>query len=244
VLRVNEIFDSIQGEGIQVGRLTTFVRLQGCNLDCEWCDTPLAKAKDGCHPMSEAAILDQIFHPLVTLTGGEPMVQSIGKLLEMLKLKKWEVHVETNGTIVPSGRMCASVDFWSVSPKRQAAEAAYRTIRALMQMACTGQVKFVIDSMDELKNHQALTWAREFMKQLGRKSLPAVLQPCWRDPAITSMDRFKYEKRFKQMAYYVKQHWPDWDVRLIPQLHKLLALDRNCHKTIDRKEPEKQWRNA
>jgi organic radical activating enzyme len=244
VLRVNEIFDSIQGEGINVGRLTTFVRLQGCNLNCKWCDTGPAKALDGGYPMSEEAILSEIFHPLVTLTGGEPMVQSIAKLVEMCKLKKWEVHVETNGTIMPAPHLTALVDFWSVSPKRQAAEGAFKTVRFLVQAGVRGQIKFVVDSMDGIKNYQALKWAHAFMSELGRERLPAVLQPCWMDPAITYMDRTKYEKRYKQIAYYVKQHWPSWDVRLIPQMHKMLALDRNCHKTIGRKDPDSQWKGA
>jgi len=245
MLRVNEIFDSIQGEGIHVGRLATFVRLQGCNLDCPWCDTANAKAIDGGRPMSEEQILGQIFHPLVIITGGEPLVQDIRKLLEMMQLKKWEVHIETNGVIMPGATHREIVAFWSVSPKQQAEAEAHNILRGLFQTGCQGQVKFVIDAMNGTKCDRALRWAYDFMMALGKNSMmPVVLQPCWIDPAITYMDRAKYVARYKEMSYFIKQHWPDWDVRLIPQIHKMLALDRHCHKTINRKEPGEQWKGA
>jgi organic radical activating enzyme len=244
VLKVHEIFDSVQGEGIHVGRLATFVRLQGCNLDCKWCDTGRAKALEGGQVMREEDIVKEICHPLMILTGGEPMLQNVAKLLEMCQLTKIEVHVETNGTLRPPAAYYENVAFWSVSPKEAHAEKALSTLRTMIDWKAAGQVKFVIRAMDRASTKYDLDLVHEFVEVLGKSTFPVVLQPCWEDPAITYMDQSKYASFYKRIRYYIKQTWPDWDVRLIPQVHKILALDRNCHRTIDTKEPEKQWKGV
>lgn len=237
-----EVFDSIQGEGVHVGRLATFVRLQGCNLRCTWCDTKQAWDPDGGHGWSRDEIVKAIFHPLVILTGGEPMTQDLRKLCEMLKIKKCEVHVETNGTIEPGPQLRAVVDFWTVSPKAGALVKAHKTIVSLMRSRAAGQIKFVIDSSDDMQNYKDLQAARDFLKECGKVTWPVVLQPCWQNPIVKAMRSNQYEARYKQMAYYIKQRWPGWDVRLVPQIHKLLRLDRVCHKTIDTKDESLQWK--
>ena len=67
-LCVNEIFDSIDGEGKKAGQLATFIRLCGCNLRCSYCDTTYAftEGKD----MDVDDIVRQVSYPNVTLTGG------------------------------------------------------------------------------------------------------------------------------------------------------------------------------
>lgn len=95
VLYVNEIFDSIEGEGKRAGELTTFIRLTGCNLRCSYCDTAYA-FKEG-HPMTVQEILGEVHYPNVTLTGGEPLMQDIGELLEALQ--SHNVNIETNGSL-------------------------------------------------------------------------------------------------------------------------------------------------
>lgn len=234
MLRVNEIFDSLQGEGTQVGRLTTFVRLQGCNLDCPWCDTSLAKQRSGRgFVLDEDSIVKEIRHPLVTLTGGEPLLQNIVKLLTILKMLKREIHIETNGTFPERiGELCSHIDFWSISPKQQAQREAAEFIRLVATRHLPAQIKFVIQSMDEMKNRDDMMWAKAFIESLGCIRLPIVFQPCWMDPIITYLDRSKYDMNFKRMAFFVKQRWPDRDIRVIPQMHKLFKLDRICHRTL------------
>lgn len=94
-LAVNEIFDSIEGEGKRVGELATFIRLAGCNLRCSYCDTTYAFAEK--HMMGLQDILAKVHYPAVTLTGGEPLMQEVRPLLEALK--SHTVNVETNGSI-------------------------------------------------------------------------------------------------------------------------------------------------
>ena len=81
---VNEIFTSIEGEGIRAGRLCTFIRFTGCNLRCSWCDTRYAF--DEGREMSVREILDSVPADArcVTVTGGEPLLQKEA-VLELCK---------------------------------------------------------------------------------------------------------------------------------------------------------------
>jgi len=101
-LQVNEIFVSLSGEpdgfGNQ-GGLATFVRLQGCNLTCKWCDTGYACTDDGQEMCIEDVLkLCETAH--VILTGGEPLLQRKGviELVEQLVATGHWITIETNGT--------------------------------------------------------------------------------------------------------------------------------------------------
>jgi 7-carboxy-7-deazaguanine synthase len=101
-LIVNEIFDSVQGEGPNTGAPTTFVRLQGCDMKpaCSYCDTPYSYGPGGTE-MSVAEIAAKVKMPNVCITGGEPLIQREG-LLELLqylhhRTRPRVIEVETNG---------------------------------------------------------------------------------------------------------------------------------------------------
>jgi 7-carboxy-7-deazaguanine synthase len=99
ILKINEIFYSIQGESTQAGRPCVFVRLSHCNLRCSYCDTTYA-FYDG-RDMTIAAILQQVksFNcSLVEITGGEPLLQKgVHQLLKLLCDQHYEVLLETAG---------------------------------------------------------------------------------------------------------------------------------------------------
>lgn len=99
VLRINEIFYSIQGESTQMGRPCVFVRLTYCNLRCTYCDTEYAFFEG--HKMTLQEIVDQVdaFRcPLVQITGGEPMIQEpVLDLMTVLADRSYEVMLETAG---------------------------------------------------------------------------------------------------------------------------------------------------
>ncbi len=100
-LKVNEIFLSIQGEGLRAGLPCAFIRLSGCNLRCRWCDTPYA-LREG-----ETAELSEILRRVellgcgrVEVTGGEPLMQpGTIDLLRMLCDVGYETLLETNGSL-------------------------------------------------------------------------------------------------------------------------------------------------
>ncbi len=99
---ISEIFHSIQGEGSRAGRPCIFIRMQGCELRCSWCDTPYAlEIKETANLMEADEILEAISKyncKLINLTGGEPLIhKNISILIERLIEEGYEVTIETNG---------------------------------------------------------------------------------------------------------------------------------------------------
>jgi len=100
MLRVNEIFLSIQGEGISAGYPTIFVRLTGCNLRCSYCDTTHAY-NEGSDIAVEKVLeeIESLGYKRVCITGGEPLLQEKGLLKLLEGLGDYEVSIETNGSV-------------------------------------------------------------------------------------------------------------------------------------------------
>ncbi|HID57066.1 TPA: 7-carboxy-7-deazaguanine synthase QueE [Candidatus Poribacteria bacterium] len=145
MVRVIEIFYSIQGEGHRTGQPMVFVRLAGCNLRCDFCDTKYAWKMERGKRMSEEEILEEVSKygcDWVCLTGGEPTLQDLSKLIPMLREEGYKVAVETNGTIFQKSLRLAS---WvTVSPKEGA------DVHPLV-MEITDELKYVIRSEGDLK---------------------------------------------------------------------------------------------
>lgn len=115
-LRVAETFHSIQGEGGLVGVPSFFIRTTGCNLRCEWCDTPYTSWE----PEGDWVTIDDLVAAVprtvrhVVVTGGEPMLwTNLGALTDRLRQTGKHVTIETAGTVF---RMLAC-DLMSISPK-------------------------------------------------------------------------------------------------------------------------------
>jgi 7-carboxy-7-deazaguanine synthase len=116
-LKVSEIFYSIQGEGVLIGTPSVFVRTSGCNLRCQWCDTPYTSWEPEGQDLELEEILAKVTRfrsHYVVVTGGEPMIApQIVPLTEALRQMGLHVTVETAGTVF------AEVDchLMSISPK-------------------------------------------------------------------------------------------------------------------------------
>ena len=109
--RVNEIFDSIQGEGANLGKKVTFVRLAGCNLSCKWCDTEY----NSYYELTAEEITLSCGENVI-ITGGEPTIHNLIPLLQKLKKQNKWVGIETNGTNDITG-IRKYIDYIAFSPK-------------------------------------------------------------------------------------------------------------------------------
>jgi len=178
-LKVNEIFYSIQGEGLRTGQATIFIRFTGCNLKCPFCDTTYAfdKGRD----MSANEIMVTVLNTAkvnkikwVCLTGGEPLIQDLHDLITMLKRAGFHVAIETNGTC-----LCyEEVDHITVSPKAQVKFYEYN--KDTVQNA--SELKFIIEDTD------SIAYAEAFLAQFQFKNDPALfLQPVSNNPVATKL---------------------------------------------------------
>lgn len=134
VLRVSEIFGpTFQGEGPTTGRLATFLRLGGCNLDCSWCDTPYTWDWERYDRDAEvtAMPIDDVYTRLedapgmLVITGGEPTIQTraLTTLINLLPPRR--IEIETNGTHGPEPLFDNQLVHFNVSPKLANSGIAY-----------------------------------------------------------------------------------------------------------------------
>ncbi|NIP30123.1 MAG: radical SAM protein [Candidatus Dadabacteria bacterium] len=101
-MKVSEIFYSIQGEGVEVGYPTVFLRLFACDLRCSWCDTMYAVVGKDFKNLEIEDILNEIYNyncKRVCITGGEPLIQKedVEKITRILIEKGYTVILETSG---------------------------------------------------------------------------------------------------------------------------------------------------
>lgn len=122
MIRVAEIFGpTIQGEGVVAGLQVMFIRLQGCDGNCIWCDTkeswPVGKDSSVMTYIQivEELVLKSLNTKHVVITGGNPALQDLQNLIELLHLNQYTVHLETQGTLFPY--WMKNVDLVTISPK-------------------------------------------------------------------------------------------------------------------------------
>src|SRR5688572_20090185 len=118
--RVAEIFFSIQGEGATAGLPAVFIRLQGCSVGCQWCDTKYSWDPAAGRAVELEGLISQArSYPCrsVVITGGEPLESPLfGPLLAALQHERFEIEVETSGTVEPPPQPGGEIQ-WNVSVK-------------------------------------------------------------------------------------------------------------------------------
>ena len=168
----DRIFFTFQGEGASLGKPAVFLRLQDCNLKCDWCDTPYTWQKDKAPYWQEAKSLPigsavngikeawkGEGNPRLVITGGEPMIQQkqISSLLR--ELSNWDIEIETNGTIKPIDEL-KDVQF-NVSPKlfnsgNQGLKRYNPTALSLFNILEKTNFKFVVSSEEDIAEIKAI----------------------------------------------------------------------------------------
>ncbi len=123
-LQVCEVFGpTIQGEGLQIGQPTMFVRFQGCDSRCSWCDSPYSWSIDQGFSATPKELLTHIKNlnaniKRVTLTGGNPLIQNtalMDEFITLLKTQGYSIALETQGTLYND--WVTACDKIAVSPK-------------------------------------------------------------------------------------------------------------------------------
>lgn len=209
--KVNEIFYSIQGEGILAGVPSVFVRLAGCSLRCSWCDTKYAWDKTTGDDYSAEEILAAVAKyrcRYVVITGGEPaQSQGLGGLCDVLAGAGKHITIETSGVRYIGD---LKVDLMSISPKPAAwqAEQGPFDIEEIKKLSSSYrcQIKFVVgspaDAADAAKIISALAPADESIFMLMPKAA----------------DRQEYLRTAPMVAEICREH----NLRFCPRLQVLL----------------------
>ncbi len=202
MLKVNDIFWSAQGEGLNSGLSAIFIRLAGCSLRCPYCDT--RGAWRGGREMAApeiAAVVDDLRSVTpgagLVLTGGEPLEQDLEELVKLLQRRRCFVAVETNGLHVQD----LPFDWWTVSPKDVA---GYRVHPRLWARAA--EIKLLVTAALNL----------DVLMAIRKKTrAPIILQPEHGRPE-------KYRHAFK--FFQASQQRGITAVRLGAQLHKIYRV--------------------
>ncbi len=206
-LSINEIYTSIQGEGLLVGTPSVFVRFQGCNIRCPWCDQPdalqFSKANTSVKEVIDFVLESNFRH--VVITGGEPMAhEGLAELVRALLDIGRSVQIETNGTIWREElEPFAKKIHITCSPK---AVVRFSVHPKILEYA--KELKFVVDR--ELEAEVLLR--EEFRKFLENSAV--VLQP-----ESNRHDMFR-----KAMDIQREVAARGFSVRLIPQIHKFFGI--------------------
>lgn len=161
-LRITEIFRSLQGEGDAVGFPTVFVRLTGCPLRCQYCDTAYAFTGGRSMPVDEILGTVAAFNTRrVCVTGGEPLAQpNCELLLTRLCDANYSVSLETSGALSLAGVDQRVVKVVDVKTPGSGEERRNR-YQELATLGPRDQVKFVICDRGDYE------WSRAKMQELN-----------------------------------------------------------------------------
>jgi len=213
MVRVCEIFDSVQGEGILIGVPHTFVRLSGCNLSCKWCDTKYAQAASG-KEMEPTDILKAAGLSHVCVTGGEPLLQDVVGLFKMLSENGKKITVETNCTMYDK-RLDSFVFLYSVSPKLSSSGESYKmdVLENYLKLDNV-QIKLVIS--DEKDFIEALNIVKKYPEFVRDKAV--IFQP----DGMCGLKEYQERLRWLSEKVLGDDVLVRNNVRMLPQLHKIV----------------------
>jgi 7-carboxy-7-deazaguanine synthase len=177
MLRVTEIFHSIQGESTHAGRPCTFVRLTGCPMRCVWCDSEYTFS--GGEHVSLEDVLKKVRTfggRLVEVTGGEPLAQDEARtLIGRLCDESFEVLIETGGYFSTAGIDERAAIILDVKCPASGEEARNHWPNLQRLRADRDEVKFVIAS------HEDWNYAQDIIKRfdLERVAKAVLISPVW-----------------------------------------------------------------
>ena len=201
MLRITEIFHSIQGESSHAGRPCAFVRLTGCNLRCRWCDSEYTFT--GGEQMSIDDVLQRVKSygcEFVEVTGGEPLAQRESlDLIKRLCDEGFEVLIETSGSIdvAPVDRRATLILDIKCPGSGEVEKNRWEN---LQQLKPRDEIKFVIADRGDYD------WARKVIAERGLAGRTLLFSPVWGEMNLKSLAEWMLADRVR--------------ARLQTQLHK------------------------
>jgi organic radical activating enzyme len=227
---VSEIFSSIQGEGILMGRRQIFIRFSGCNLDCKYCDTINSKNNGNEDLLTINEVVDRVNELItpdlhsISFTGGEPTLypEFINEMVNSYANLK--ILLETNATLPEKIGIIDNITYASVDIKLP--EHFYRwdpnifknelrSIEILMEKKATVYCKLVILPSTKINKVEELII--EVSKKTNDYNIPLIIQP--------SSPIRQWKKDKKKILKFSEVCGKYMDVLTIPQVHKCLGLD-------------------
>ncbi len=207
ILKVSEIFYSIQGESSHSGRPCIFIRLSGCNLNCIYCDSAYAKKKSRDYSIVE--ILKKVRSwpgRLVEITGGEPLLQTAtSELCRRLLQAGYRVLIETNGSLDISTLPKEVVKIIDVKTPGSGSGGSF-LFANWDKISLADEIKLVITSKKDFD------WAVQFVrKQLKTRLRQVLFSAAGQLPPA-------------RLAVWVRDQMPE--TRFQIQLHKVLWPNR------------------
>ena len=245
-LRLVEVFESAQGEGIYLGARQTFVRLAGCNLSCPYCDTPAARAAQVLdaefpagqyrgrrrNPVAVSELTGELesmaartrLHS-VSWTGGEPLMQAeaLQEAMGLARAAGLRNYLQTNGTLPGAMRRVAGLcDFVAMDIKLPSASGLAWNGDAVLEFIRAAEMSglFVKAVVTSLTGGDEIALAARTVARASR-AIPFVIQPVTPVPQAPAIEPPSAEALLDLQAAALDALN---DVRIIAQMHGRLGL--------------------
>ena len=221
-----DIFSSRQGEGICVGDSQIFIRFGGCNLVCDYCDTPESiPAKSGLTYSLDTVVervtqWSSIPAPVVSLTGGEPLTQVgfLQALIPVLREHGCSIYLETNGTLPGAlAKVVNDCDWIAMDFKPESAigRDQWEAHRWFLEMG--GSKVFVKMVLTDRTAETEFQRGVDLVATVG-PAIPLILQPATPWASARSIPLARLTSWWVWATQRLK------DVRIIPQIHRLWEI--------------------